>query len=137
MLFAAAMIVVGVVHFTSPSGFVKIVPASLPAPLLLVYVSGLFEILGGLGLLLERAHRAAAFGLIALFVAVFPANINMAWNDIQPAGSHLAPALLWARLPLQGAFIALAWWLSRARPPHAHGSGASSSGSSEGSSGGG
>lgn len=110
---AAAMIAIGVTHFTSPGGFVKIVPAMLPMPLVLVYVSGFFEIAGGLGLVLERTKRLAGYGLIALYVAVFPANINMAINDIQPADHPIPQVLLWLRLPFQVAFIALAWWLAR------------------------
>lgn len=121
MLVAVSMVIVGVVHFASPAGFVRIVPSFLPAPLLLVYISGVAEIAGGIGILSRRFHRLAAFGLIALFIAVFPANINMAANDIQPSGSHMPAAALWLRLPFQGLFIAIAWWLSRSpvagRPP--------------------
>ena len=108
-----SMVAVGILHFASPSGFVKIVPAWLPAPLFLVLLSGFFEIAGGIGLFARRFHRAAAFGLIALYIAVFPANINMAIHDIQPVGAHIPVVLLWLRLPFQAAFIALAWWLSR------------------------
>ena len=115
-----AMIGIGITHFTAPDGFVKIVPAFLPAPLLLVYTSGFFEIAGGVGLLVARVHRLAAYGLIALYVAVFPANINMAVHDIQPAASHIPEAALWLRLPFQLVFIGLAWWFSRSeRPPPA------------------
>ena len=113
MLLACAMIGVGILHFVSPSGFVKIVPAFLPAPALLVAVSGFFEILGGVGLLVDRVHRLAAYGLIALYLAVFPANINMAVNDLQPEGGHIPTAVLWLRLPFQALFIAWAWWLGR------------------------
>jgi uncharacterized membrane protein len=108
-----SMIAVGVLHFVAPAGFVKIVPAWLPAPLFLVLLSGFFEILGGLGLFVRRAHRLAAWGLIALYVAVFPANINMAIHGIQPDGMHLSELALWGRLPFQAVLIALAWWLSR------------------------
>lgn len=107
------MVAVGLTHFTSPDGFVKIVPAFLPAPLALVYVSGVAEIAGGLGLLWSRTRRAASYGLIALYVGVFPANINMAVNDIQPAHTHIAEWLLWARLPFQFLFMALAYWVGR------------------------
>ncbi len=107
------MVAVGVLHFARPDGFVKIVPAFLPAPLLLVYVSGFFEIAGGVGLFVTRVHRAAAVGLIALYVAVFPANINMAVNAIQPTGGHLPTSVMWLRLPFQLVFIGVAWWLSR------------------------
>jgi uncharacterized membrane protein len=108
-----SMATIGVLHFARPSGFVKIVPAWLPAPLFLVLLSGFFEIAGGIGLFSRRLHRAAAYGLMALYVAVFPANINMAVHDIQPDGAHIPQALLWLRLPLQVGFIAFAWWLSR------------------------
>src|SRR5579862_4400230 len=77
-----AMMFVGVSHFTNPEPFVRIVPKALPSPLALVYVSGFFEFLGGAGLLVPRARRAAAWGLVALYVAVFPANVNMAVNHI-------------------------------------------------------
>ena len=108
-----SMVAIGVMHFVQPAGFVKIVPAWLPAPLALVLISGLFEILGGLGLFVRRAHRLAAWGLIALYIAVFPANINMAVHGIQPDGTHIPALVLWARLPFQALFIWLAWWLSR------------------------
>lgn len=111
---AAAMIVVGVAHFASPTPFVRIVPSFLPAPLMLVYVSGLFEILGGVGLLVPRTRRAASIGLIALYVAVFPANINMAVNDISLDGvNHAPPLVLWGRLPFQVLFIVWAWWVGK------------------------
>ena len=113
---ALAMVGIGITHFTAPDGFTKIVPAWLPAPLVLVYISGIFEIAGGLGILVARVHRLAAYGLIALYIAVFPANINMAVHDIQPAASHIPEAALWIRLPFQLVFIGLAWWLSRSPP---------------------
>ena len=113
MILAISMVGVGVLHFVRPSGFVKIVPSFLPAPLLLVHVSGFFEIAGGVGILVRRVHRAAALGLVALYVAVFPANINMAVNDLQPDQGHIPTSLLWLRLPFQVLFIAWAYWLSR------------------------
>jgi uncharacterized membrane protein len=116
-LLAVGMVAVGVLHLARPDGFVKIVPRALPAPLVLVVVSGICEIAGGIGLLFEKTRRAASLGLVALYVAVFPANVNMAVNDIQPEGMHLSPVLLWARLPLQLAFIALAFWVGRSGAP--------------------
>jgi uncharacterized membrane protein len=110
---AIAMMAVGVLHFTSPAGFVAIVPKALPAPLALVYISGAAEILGGAGLLVRRVRRAASIGLVALYVAVFPANINMALHDVQPEGVHLPKAALYARLPFQALFIAVALWVGR------------------------
>lgn len=76
--------------------------------------SGVAEMLGGLGLILPVTRRAAAWGLIALLVAVFPANLNMAVNHL-PLGTSSVPAwALWARLPLQLVLIAWAWWFTRA-----------------------
>ncbi|APR80614.1 Hypothetical protein A7982_05961 [Minicystis rosea] len=114
LVLAVAMVAVGIAHFASPKPFVRIVPAWLPAPLALVYVSGFFEILGGLGLLVPRVRRAASFGLVALYIAVFPANVNMALNQSTIEGAaQIPPALLWARLPLQAVLIALALWVGK------------------------
>src|SRR5690349_16468903 len=100
-LLAAFMVIAGTTHFTDPDTFVKIVPDYLPESLLLVYVSGLFEILGGIGLLIPRTRRVAAWGLIALLVAVFPANVYMAMNEIPFGDGPTPPLLLWLRLPMQ------------------------------------
>jgi uncharacterized membrane protein len=106
-LLALFMIAAGVGHFVNPDPFVSIVPKVLPAPLALVYISGVFEILGGIGLLIRRTQKWAAWGLVMLYVAVFPANINMAINHL-PMGTQATPDwLLWLRLPLQGVLI---WW---------------------------
>jgi len=111
VVLALAMIGVGITHFTSPEPFVRIVPGFLPAPLALVYVSGVAEIAGGVGLLVPRFRRAAGFGLIALYVAVFPANINMAIHGIQLGDEPLPQWALWGRLPFQILFIAWAYWV--------------------------
>jgi len=107
------MIAVGIRHFTHPDGFVAVVPPYLPSPLALVYVSGFFEALGGLGLLIPRLRRPAAWGLIALFIAVFPANLHMALNNLPFNGQPVPPLMQWLRLPFQGVFIAWAYWLTR------------------------
>jgi uncharacterized membrane protein len=70
-LLALLMTTMGVLHFVAPTPFVQIIPPQLPEPLLLVYVSGLFEIAGGIGVLLPKTRRAAAWGLILLYLAVF------------------------------------------------------------------
>jgi uncharacterized membrane protein len=114
ILLGVAMIGVGILHFVRPDGFVKIVPSYLPSPLALVYVSGFFEVLGGAGLLVPRTQRAAAWGLVLLYLAVFPANVNMALHGIQLDDQHPVPvAALWLRLPLQLLLIAWAWWYTR------------------------
>ena len=113
LLLAILMVTAGVFHFATPDPFVKIVPDYLPYPLALVYISGFFEILGGVGLLIPSVSQAAAWGLIALFIAVFPANINMAVNQIDLDGIPNIPWLYWARLPFQAVLIAWAWWYTQ------------------------
>ncbi|MBD2035212.1 DoxX family protein [Leptolyngbya sp. FACHB-321] len=113
VVLAFFIITAGVLHFVTPAPFVKIVPPQLPYPLELVYISGFFEILGGIGLLIPLVSVAAAWGLIALFIAVFPANINMAVNNIKLEGIPHSPVLYWARLPLQAVLITWAWWYTR------------------------
>lgn len=119
---ALSFIGVGVSHFTNPAPFVSIVPPYLPEPLLLVHASGLFEALGGLGLLTKRWRRHAAWGLLALLVAVYPANIHMLVNDIYLEGMPRERWLLWARMPFQFVFAAgVAWagglWPRRSEAP--------------------
>lgn len=110
---ALAMIGIGILHFVLPKPFVRIVPKSLPAPLALVYISGFFEIAGGVGLLIPATRVAAAWGLIALYIAVFPANVNMLVNNISLDPRKPIPRwMLWARLPFQFVFIGLAYWFT-------------------------
>jgi uncharacterized membrane protein len=105
------MVCIGVGHFVRPQPFVSIVPAFLPAPMALVLVSGFFEVLGGLGLLVSRVRRLASFGLVLLYLAVFPANINMALHP--ELGQGIPAWALWGRLPFQVLFIALALWVGK------------------------
>jgi uncharacterized membrane protein len=77
-LFALFFVLAGVNHFRNPDFYVKIMPPYLPWHLFLVYLSGFFEIALGALLLVPRQQRVAAWGLMALLVAVFPANIHMA-----------------------------------------------------------
>jgi len=107
------MVAIGIFHFVRPEPFVAIMPEVLPAKLLLVYISGAFEIAGGLGLILPATRRYAAWGLILLYLAVFPANINQAINHLPLNGEHVAAWRLWARLPFQLVLIAWAFWYTR------------------------
>jgi len=107
---ALLMIAIGTLHFARPKPFVRIVPSFLPAPLALVYISGFFEILGGVGLLVPATRVWAAWGLIALYIAVFPANIYMLTNNISLNPKKPIPRwALWLRLPFQLVFIAWAY----------------------------
>lgn len=119
LILGIVMMAVGVLHFTHVQLFTSIVPDYLPAPQFLVYLSGVIEIGLGIGLLIERTRVPAAWALIALYVAVFPANINMALHPDMPLGGvdvSIPPILLWLRLPLQLALIYWAWLYTRPRP---------------------
>lgn len=111
-ILAVAIIIVGVTHFIRPEQYARIVPPPLPA-FAMVYVSGFFEILGGIGLLIPLVSVAAAWGLIALFIAVFPANIYQAINSIPIDGIPHHPLLYWFRLPFQAVLITWAWWFTK------------------------
>lgn len=117
VLFAIFFIGAGVMHFVIPDTYVHIVPPALPVPRLLVELSGAAEILGGLGLLLPFTRRAAAWGLIALLVAVFPANVYMAVSHVPATGILGQSWLQWLRLPLQIPIIL--WALHYTRQPAA------------------
>lgn len=102
----------GMLHFLMPAFYLAIVPSMLPRPLALVYISGVFEILGGIGVLVPPCRRAAGYGLIALLIAVFPANIKM-FTDHLHQGFSLATVGLFLRLPLQIVFIVIVGKLTR------------------------
>jgi len=111
-LFAAIFIFAGFYHFYKPDIYLRIMPPYLPWPLALHLIAGFFEVVLGVMLLIPRFQRLAAWGLIALLLAVYPANIHMAVNH------HLYPEwpmiILWIRLPLQFVLIAWAWWFTKA-----------------------
>ena len=98
----------GVLHFVRPEFYLKMMPLYLPWHLGLVYLSGVAEIVLGILVLIPRYTRLAAWGLIALLIAVFPANIYLAMHpELMPNASPTAHLL---RLPFQFVFIAWAWW---------------------------
>ena len=99
----------GANHFVNPEPYLAMMPALLPAPSALVWISGAAEIAGGIGVLWSRTRRIAGWGLIALLVAVFPANLNVALHGWP--GVTLPPWSLWLRLPLQGVMIAWVYWI--------------------------
>jgi uncharacterized membrane protein len=107
-LFAVSFVLAGLNHFINTDFYLKIMPPYLPWHRSLVYLSGVVEIALGVLLLIPTLTRVAAWGLIALLAAVFPANIHMAVNhELYPAYSVTA---LWLRLPLQIVFMACAYW---------------------------
>ncbi len=113
ILLAMFFIVAGVAHFLKTSSYMQIVPPFLPRPRELVWISGVCEILGGIGMLIKRVRRLAGYGLIALLIAVFPANIYMAVDNVGINGVNVSHALLWLRLPLQLVLIFWVWWCAK------------------------
>ena len=113
-----AYVVAGVMHFVVPAAYVQVMPPVLPAPLALVYLSGVAEVALGVGVLYPRTRRYAAWGLVALLVAVFPANVYMATSGVAVQGTPFgtldpSAAERWGRLPLQAVLVAWAWWYAR------------------------
>lgn len=109
LLLAILFVIAGALHFVFPASYMKTVPPWLPVPGALVAISGLCEIAGGLGVLWPATRRWAGYGLIALCLAVLPANVQMLL-DAQSAGASVAwQAALWIRLPLQLLLIAWIW----------------------------
>jgi uncharacterized membrane protein len=112
-----AYVVAGVLHFLVPRIYVQIVPPVFPAPLALVYLSGLAEIAVGVGLLNSRTRQLAAWATVALLVAIFPANVYMATSGVVveglPGGGDPSALVRWGRLPLQGLLILVALWYTR------------------------
>jgi len=102
-----AFIFTGISHFLMPAKFMEMMPSFLPAPVFLIYLSGFFEILGGVGLIVSRTKRLAAGGLILLLLAVFPANIYVALNNVQLGGFMSYAIYQWLRLPMQ--FVLIGW----------------------------
>jgi len=110
-LLAISFICLGLNHFANPDLYLRIMPPYLPWPSALHLIAGLFEFVLGVMLLIPRLQRWAAWGLIALLLAIYPANIHMAVNN------HLYPEFPmiyhWIRLPFQFVLIALAWWYTK------------------------
>ena len=109
-LLAILMVVAGTLHFLNPQFYMTIMPPYVPFHLELVYLSGFIEIALGILLLVPRFSRLAAWGIVALLIAVFPANIYL----YQHQELHPAPPMLhFLRLPLQVVFLVWAYWHTR------------------------
>jgi uncharacterized membrane protein len=106
-LIATFFVIAGVAHFTSPATYLPLMPSYLPWHLPLIYLSGLAEIAGGIGICFKRTRRIAGWGLIALLVAVFPSNVHMLMNQVPLNGKQIPQWIFWIRLPLQG--VLMAW----------------------------
>ena len=101
----------GIDHFVNPDFYLSIMPPAFPLHAEAVYISGFFEILGGICVLIPSLRKLAGWGLIALLVSVYPANIYMAINP--EAFPEISIGLLYFRLPLQFLFIYWAYSITR------------------------
>ena len=110
-LLSAFFIFSGLNHFRMPAIYVSMIPPWLPMPQVLNAVAGTCEVLGGIGVLVPRLRIAAGWGLIALLVAVFPANLHVALMGHMP-GFAFSTLTLWLRLPFQGVLIAWVAWVT-------------------------
>ncbi|MFO0728885.1 MAG: DoxX family protein [Myxococcota bacterium] len=110
----------GAMHFITPASYLAMMPPALPEPLALVYLSGVAEAGLGLALIPPKTRRWAAIGIILLLIAVFPANIYVALHDIPLFGAEKGAGIgNWIRLPIQGLFIAWAYWHAKLSSPAA------------------
>ena len=112
-LLAIAFVLAGINHFFNPAFYLRMMPPVFPAPLSLIYLSGVFQIFFGGLLLIPKFTRFAAWSLIVLLIAVFPANLYMALN----AGffPEFSASALYLRLPVQLVLIAWAFWYTSER----------------------
>jgi uncharacterized membrane protein len=114
VVLAAVLLTTGTWHFASPHGFESIVPGFLGSPAFWVRLSGVGELACAIGLLIPRTRRAAGWVTAALFVVVFPANIDMAVHAAQGHGSRF---IAYARLPLQVPLVLWALYIARGARP--------------------
>jgi uncharacterized membrane protein len=113
---AAFYVLAGFNHLVNPDFYVAIIPPELPEPEWLNLAAGLAEIVLGVYVLEPRVRALAAWGIIALLVAVFPANLYVALENVGVPGGRPGTgnaALNWARLPFQALFVVWAFWYTR------------------------
>lgn len=113
IVLAVLFMLAGAMHFVIPQAYLRIMPPWLPSPLTLIAISGVAEMLGGVGLLIPFSRRLAAWGLVALLIAVLPANIYTATAHLPLPGVAGQSWLQWARIPLQLPLIYWAWLYTR------------------------
>lgn len=111
ILYGAFYVLAGVMHFVNSDFFLRIMPPYLPFHYAIVLISGVCEIGLGIALMVPKTSRMAGWGLIALLIAVFPANLHMAMHP--DLFSEMSPTALYIRLPIQGLLILWAYWYTR------------------------
>jgi uncharacterized membrane protein len=107
-------VVAGANHFANTAFYLPMMPPYVPYHRELVYLSGLAEIVLGVAVLVPATRRLAAWGIILLLIAIFPANVHIALHDLPVFGAtHGLGVWNWVRLPLQGVLVSWAWWYTR------------------------
>jgi uncharacterized membrane protein len=110
---AALYVLAGLNHFRDPGFYLPMMPPYLPAHLELVYLSGVAEVVLGLGLLIPQTRRLAAWGLVALLLAVLPANLHIALENVPLGGAEEGAGIWnWVRVPFQIPLLIWAWWFT-------------------------
>lgn len=110
-IIASIFLITAILHFIKPKLFVKIMPDFIPCHLAMVYISGVAEALGAVGILVPQTQILAGWGLILLLVAVFPANINMTVSSVRRSGYKSWYSIVTLlRLPLQFVLIYWVYW---------------------------
>ena len=105
---------VGISHFYNTDFFLKIMPPSFPFHVESVYLSGFFEIIFGMGIMIKFFRKYASWGLILLLIAVYPANIYLAFNEVAQNKIGISSFMAsWVRLPIQFILIGLAYLVSK------------------------
>ena len=115
LLLAALFLAAATLHFFHPEPFLRIMPPWIPFHRACVLISGVFELLGGVGLLIpvRQIQNATGWGLTLLLIAVFPANIYMAMAHVELPDLHFPSWVAWARLPLQPLLMIAVAWVTR------------------------
>ena len=104
-------------HFSSLKyDIAAMIPPPLTGALWMVYLTGVLEAAGAIGLLIPSLRRPATWGLVALLVALFPANVYAALAGVTIARSAATP--LWLRTPLQAFWLAVLWYTTLADRSH-------------------
>ena len=115
VLMGVFYILAGANHFRDSGFYVPMMPGYLPLHLPLIFLSGLAEMVLGAAVLLPPLRRPAAWGIILLLIAIFPANIHIAVHNVPLGGAQQGAGIWnWVRLPLQGVLILWAWWYTQA-----------------------
>ena len=113
---ALLLLVTGAAHFVQTEPMTRLLPETIPSRTLLIYLSGVVEIIAALALLLPRTQRAAGWFLVVWFILVFPANVYAALNHVPFGGHEMGPVYLAMRGPLQLLLIWWAWYFAARKP---------------------